>query len=85
MLTLRQINTELRTQEINATIIKIRKYVVLTTGQYKYQYLAEMKDETGKKHKFWSCVVMIPDNIHVGDNIKVVMEPGNYKNYYVKL
>lgn len=81
----RQINTELRTRKINASVIKIREYIDLNTGQHKYQYLAEMKDETGKKHKFWSCVVMMPDNIHVGDGVKVVIEPGNYKNYYVKL
>ena len=80
-----QINTELRTREINASVIKIREYIELNIGQHKYQYLAEMEDETGKKHKFWSCVVMMSDNIQVGDNIKVVMEPGNYKNYYVEL
>ena len=74
-----QINTELRTREINASVIKIREYIDLNTGQHKYQYLAEMKDETGKKHKFWSYVVLMPDNIQVGDNIKVVMEPGNLK------
>ena len=81
----RRINTELRTQEVDAFIIKIRKYVILTSGHYKYQYLAEMKDEKGKKHKFWSYVVLMLDNISVGDNVKVVIEPNNYRNYYVKL
>lgn len=81
----KQISPELRTQEIDACVIKIKKYVELNSGKYKYQYLAEMRDERGKKHKFWSPVVLMPDNIQAGDNVKVVMEPDNYKNYYVKL